>query len=297
MKSSTSVRAATLATAGGPEQAVEPMIVRFLDAVWMERGLSPNTLAAYRADLTALDHPEIRHEVERRLEAVGLVLATSAYSEHVGLRLSPEVVADTAFDAASNLGLRADACALLVILWARLVLQKRTAADTRQVPGQGSLLPGEQAAAARRFTPQVRQETLYREFGATLGSRTHIKGLVSQLRRLGFLGGHGEVVEAGPLLELGLDGERMVAFIRRTVLAELLARGADGGAAETPADDGAEEQVLEVLRRLGGHAAMKDLVRETGVRPERLRELLGALAAAGRIERRGERFQARYHLA
>ncbi len=30
------------------------MIVRFLDAVWMERGLSPNTLAAYRADLTAL---------------------------------------------------------------------------------------------------------------------------------------------------------------------------------------------------------------------------------------------------
>jgi len=30
-------------------------IDRFLDAVWMERGLSPNTLAAYRADLTALD--------------------------------------------------------------------------------------------------------------------------------------------------------------------------------------------------------------------------------------------------
>jgi integrase/recombinase XerD len=30
-------------------------IDRFLDAVWMERGLSPNTLAAYRADLTALE--------------------------------------------------------------------------------------------------------------------------------------------------------------------------------------------------------------------------------------------------
>jgi integrase/recombinase XerD len=29
-------------------------IDRFLDAVWMERGLSPNTLSAYRADLTAL---------------------------------------------------------------------------------------------------------------------------------------------------------------------------------------------------------------------------------------------------
>ncbi len=32
----------------------DPVISRFLDAVWMERGLSPNTLAAYRADLTAL---------------------------------------------------------------------------------------------------------------------------------------------------------------------------------------------------------------------------------------------------
>ncbi|MCS6948315.1 MAG: site-specific tyrosine recombinase XerD [Steroidobacteraceae bacterium] len=32
----------------------DPAITRFLDAVWMERGLSANTLAAYRADLTAL---------------------------------------------------------------------------------------------------------------------------------------------------------------------------------------------------------------------------------------------------
>jgi integrase/recombinase XerD len=33
---------------------VDPAVSRFLDAVWMERGLSSNTLAAYRADLTAL---------------------------------------------------------------------------------------------------------------------------------------------------------------------------------------------------------------------------------------------------
>jgi integrase/recombinase XerD len=34
--------------------ATDPAVSRFLDAVWMERGLSSNTLAAYRADLTAL---------------------------------------------------------------------------------------------------------------------------------------------------------------------------------------------------------------------------------------------------
>jgi integrase/recombinase XerD len=35
-------------------EPADPAVSRFLDAVWMERGLSPNTLAAYRADLTAL---------------------------------------------------------------------------------------------------------------------------------------------------------------------------------------------------------------------------------------------------
>jgi integrase/recombinase XerD len=35
-------------------EAADPALQKFLDAVWMERGLSPNTLAAYRADLTAL---------------------------------------------------------------------------------------------------------------------------------------------------------------------------------------------------------------------------------------------------
>lgn len=249
-----------------------------------------------RAELPALDHPDMRQDVERRLDGVGLMLATSAYSEHVGVRLSPEVTADAAFDAASNLGLRADGCALIVILWARLVLQKRTAADTREVPGQAALLPADQAVRARDFSPQVRLETLFREFGPTLGSRTHIKGLVSQLRRLAFIGGHGDVIEAGPLLELAIDGERMIGFIRRKVLADLLERREDADFVEQRPDDGAEAQILEVLVRLGGNAAMKDLVRETGERAERLRERLRALVASGRVERRGERFDARYHI-
>ena len=36
------------------DDGIEPVVERFLDAVWMERGLSTNTLAAYRADLLAL---------------------------------------------------------------------------------------------------------------------------------------------------------------------------------------------------------------------------------------------------
>ena len=178
--------------------------------------------AVPRAELPDLDFPEVRREVERRLEAVGLVLATSAYSDHVGIRLSSAVTSDSAFDAASNLGLRSDACALLVILWARLVLQKRTAADTRELPGQSALFAGEQAEAAKSFRPSVQLEALAREFRSVLGGRSRILSLVTQLRRLRFLTGQGEVIEAGPLLELGIDGERMIGFIRREVLAKLL---------------------------------------------------------------------------
>jgi integrase/recombinase XerD len=49
---------ATVYSKTGDEAPASPSLAaidRFLDAVWMERGLSPNTLSAYRADLTALD--------------------------------------------------------------------------------------------------------------------------------------------------------------------------------------------------------------------------------------------------
>jgi len=47
-----SKHAAAIATPA--HDTTDPAVSRFLDAVWMERGLSANTLAAYRADLTAL---------------------------------------------------------------------------------------------------------------------------------------------------------------------------------------------------------------------------------------------------
>ena len=45
---------ATVTAPSASNDSVDPLITRFLDAVWMERGLSSNTLAAYRADLVAL---------------------------------------------------------------------------------------------------------------------------------------------------------------------------------------------------------------------------------------------------
>jgi len=47
-------RTATATALVKPTAEADPAVTRFIDAVWMERGLSSNTLAAYRADLTAL---------------------------------------------------------------------------------------------------------------------------------------------------------------------------------------------------------------------------------------------------
>ncbi len=47
-------RTATAPELRKPAGETDPAVTRFIDAVWMERGLSSNTLAAYRADLTAL---------------------------------------------------------------------------------------------------------------------------------------------------------------------------------------------------------------------------------------------------
>jgi integrase/recombinase XerD len=53
VKSSLHVRTRDPAKLRATEET-DPTVSRFLDAVWMERGLSANTLAAYRADLSAL---------------------------------------------------------------------------------------------------------------------------------------------------------------------------------------------------------------------------------------------------
>lgn len=61
-------------------------IDRFLDAVWMERGLSPNTLAAYRADLTALERWLDTHDGDLTAAKRGDLLSFMASRIEAGAR-------------------------------------------------------------------------------------------------------------------------------------------------------------------------------------------------------------------
>jgi len=183
-----------------------------------------------RKSLPELDHPQIRSEVEKTLANCGLSLASSAYSEYWGIQLSTETADTTVLDTPTNLDLGADACALLTVLWARLALQSRTAEDAHSAPGQQpSLLPEARAQAAREYRPSVRLQTLQGEFGKQLGGKTRLRGLLSRLRRLGFVSYRTcDEISAGPLMELGIDGERMTSFIRSRVLGELLGVSQNG---------------------------------------------------------------------
>ncbi len=85
---STAVKASVLARAtrgGGASRGPGP-IDRFLDAVWMERGLAPNTLAAYRADLTALDRWLEDHSSDLTSASRGDLLEFMASRAQAGAR-------------------------------------------------------------------------------------------------------------------------------------------------------------------------------------------------------------------
>ncbi len=253
--------------------------------------------AILRAELPELDYPEVRADVGRRLEQVGLTLASSAYSEYVGLRLIPEVTAHSAFDAASNLGLNADHCALLVVLWSYLSLQKRTASDSREVPGQNQLFERDRTDAARKYVPSVRIETIVSEFKDQFGSYTRVKGLIGTLRRLKFIAGKGDIIEPGPLLELAIDGERMVGFIEREPLADLLKKLETGAASAAAPENQVEQKVLETLHA-GGEAGTQigELERATGMARADLAKALNNLKARGKVLQLGARYNTRYRV-
>ncbi len=65
---------------------MDPAVNRFLDAVWMERGLSANTLAAYRADLTALARWLVERQVPMIDTSRGDLQDFIAWRVHAGAR-------------------------------------------------------------------------------------------------------------------------------------------------------------------------------------------------------------------
>lgn len=227
-----------------------------------------------------LDRMDVRRQVEERLKACGYQLAVSAYSDHVGVRLSHEGTRD--FDAASNIGLGQDHLALITLCWARLLLQKRT----------------HKAGTEPEAAPKIYLNTIASEFRHMLGGKAHIRSLVGRLRNLGFLAGQGDLIEAGPFLELGIDGAKMVPYYEIEVLKNFIpADSKDPLLQEGNQDDPFLETILLEMKKLGGqNVRMMDLRLATKKRPATIRKYLHVLEEKRLISHTGTRSKARYHV-
>jgi hypothetical protein len=253
--------------------------------------------AVPRLDLPELDHPAVREEVERRLAHCGLVLASSAYSDHYGIRLV--VGADSSvLDKPSNLGLDSATCALITVLWAKLALQKRTAADQQVTPDeQGELLAETQREKAQAFQPSIRFETLVQEFGRKLGGKVRLRTMLGHLKRLKFVEYRRlDEVRAGPMLELAIDGERMIGFIRSRVLSQYLENPSEAAGAVPDPIAGVTQKIIYVLSEASQSLSAADLERSVGANRREIKQALKELREDQRVETVGSGSKTGYRI-
>lgn len=199
----------------------------------------------------ALVDESFRAELETRLGAVGLQLIDNPYAEHVAVALADDVH-EPVFGAgreyaASNIGLTRDQIALLVIIWALIVLPKRERQVNRQkliddgqhdMFGQEAPLPhGEEVAGS------LSEASLLADFAPVLGHKTYVQGkLLSRLAQLGFIERRGGLIFEGPLLDVLLDYRLLADRIIHGTLGEVLAQAGHPPAdPNTPPPDDADE--------------------------------------------------------
>lgn len=170
-------------------------------------------------------------EVEARLAASGLRLLAHPFAAHISVALAREqesaVFEQNDAWQATNIGLPKDAAALLVILWALIILPKRE----RQLAGE-SALPDAQnelfesvklTPAAHEASRGIPENVLLEDYGKLLGGRARLQQFaLPQLSRLGFIERRNKVIHEGPLLDLAFDYAEFAPRILEGALSDLL---------------------------------------------------------------------------
>lgn len=207
---------------------------RFIALLLAERSVARKHPLAQR---TLLDF-EFRGEVERRLADCGLRLLANPFAEHLAIALCDDSE-QTVFGQGTtwlnnNAGLARDGVALLVLLWALIILPKRerqwsrqTEAATDQSDMFGSAKPLPKAEDVSRGIAEV---TLRADYAEACGGWTRIGMNLGILSRLGFIERRNKMVYEGPLLDLAFDYETLAPRIIEGALGELLS----GKAAAAP---------------------------------------------------------------
>lgn len=176
----------------------------------------------------ALSDELFRAEVDTHLLACGMKLLDNVYADHVTLALARAVethvfgVRDIWQN--NNFGLARDGVALLVVLWAQIILPKRERQESHQQAqesqndmfGKDKPLP-----RADESSIGISYKALLSDFGSKLGKKTRMDMNLGQLAKLGFVERRGDMILEGPLLDLMMDTDVMKERIINGALAEV----------------------------------------------------------------------------
>lgn len=205
------------------EHELQTLTARLINHRWLPRN--------DRLVRRALVDETFRQDLDRRLGAVGLRLLDNPYAAHVAVGLAADmhepVFGASREYAASNLGLTRDEIALLVIVWALIVLPKRERQVTRRElddDGQADLFGTDKPVAhGDSVSAGLSEASLIADFGGRLGGKTKVRNfMLGKLARLGFIERRNGVILEGPLLDVALDYRMLADRIIHGTLADVL---------------------------------------------------------------------------
>jgi hypothetical protein len=186
----------------------------------------------------ALSDELFRADLDARLSACGLKLLDNVYADHVALALTrniePKVFGSREAWQNNNFGLARDGVALLVVLWAQIILPKRARQEAHQNAGQDQVDMFDKdkpVPRAETSSTGISYKALLADFGEKLGKKTRMDMNLGQLVKLGFIERRGDIIFEGPLLDLMMDTDLLKERIINGALADIFKRAPASAAA------------------------------------------------------------------
>ncbi|MCL4474654.1 MAG: hypothetical protein M1508_00300 [Nitrospirae bacterium] len=173
---------------------------------------------------------DLMEEVSTRLKAVGLEIATHVYTDYVSVRTLRECEQevfnpDGKSYTASNLSLSKGAIALLVVIWAKIIMPKRQMQRERVSPaeeGQNHLFAESKPIPKERDMVAIDEKTLYADFAEKLGGKTKLGAYLSELARADLISRKNKQIFEGPLLDTIIDYPILAERIMNGALENIL---------------------------------------------------------------------------
>lgn len=168
-----------------------------------------------------------RQEVEANLATCGLRLLDHPFAAHVAVAVLRETESAVFDDGeqwqASNIALPKDSIALLVVLWALIILPKRERQLGREVvDGQGDMFGNIVKAVGEDVSRGIAESVLLEDFGKLFGGKQRININLGVLSRIGLIERKNKVICEGPLLDLVFDYAEMAPRIIHGAIGDLI---------------------------------------------------------------------------